>query len=155
MFYRDHIKKVLPTQQFQWKDQTLHQKVHLLYYKEEKGEPVYTETEWQQVKVGETETPNRWVPCEHFNLLRHRLVGSSHKVRRRISRTIRTGIPNMKDKQSILLSELEKDCLDCQGKGFQVIFGSHVECEECKGTGKVATDKGKELINFVWRHLQD
>jgi ribonuclease HI len=51
MFYTNHIKKVLPTQQFRWENQTLRQKVHFLYYEEGKSEPVFTETQWEKVQV--------------------------------------------------------------------------------------------------------
>jgi ribonuclease HI len=58
MFYTNHIKKVLPTQQFRWENQTLRQKVHFLYYEEGKNEPVFTETQWEKVQVHDEDVSN-------------------------------------------------------------------------------------------------
>jgi DnaJ-class molecular chaperone len=49
----------------------------------------------------------------------------------------------------IQLPSLEKNCSDCNGTG--ILNYCRLACDECDGTGKVPSDFGWEVYNFVTR----
>ena len=50
---------------------------------------------------------------------------------------------------------LEEDCPDCGGTGRQEFGKESFRCDDCKGRGKVMTEEGKKLMEFVWTHMND
>ncbi|GLI35777.1 hypothetical protein [Desulforhabdus amnigena] len=53
------------------------------------------------------------------------------------------------------LPELDFKCWRCWGEGV-ISLGDHgdmVECPECGGIGWIPTEDGKQLLEFLHRHL--
>lgn len=53
---------------------------------------------------------------------------------------------------------LERECPNCGGRGWKVdtnpfVRGNRENCNHCEGTGKVLTEAGEQLIDFVSRYL--
>ena len=48
--------------------------------------------------------------------------------------------------------ELEKECEWCDGRGTQ-FSGQSEPCEMCGGTGRIPTENGETILDFVRRYL--
>ena len=55
-------------------------------------------------------------------------------------------------------TKLEKSCERCGGLGYlkDSLNESklHPNCRSCKGTGRVVTDFGREVLDFMEKHLE-
>jgi DnaJ-class molecular chaperone len=48
--------------------------------------------------------------------------------------------------------DLEVVCQQCNGDCLlSDTKGGLTECETCNGTGKILTENGRRILNFVWR----
>lgn len=51
------------------------------------------------------------------------------------------------------LPELERPCRSCAGAGWELAGQHRFRCEECGGAGRVVTEVGRRVLDFLSRHL--
>jgi DnaJ-class molecular chaperone len=56
----------------------------------------------------------------------------------------------------MIMQELETICEHCNGEGGRFVTNERwEECDECEGKGRILTQDGKELLEFLSRHSQE
>lgn len=62
----------------------------------------------------------------------------------------------MNGKLEVKFPDMDRDCEDCRGLGYRYAGGGDKKysCIECDGKGKILTEAGEELIEFIRRHLE-
>jgi DnaJ-class molecular chaperone len=55
--------------------------------------------------------------------------------------------------KEISLTDLERPCAACAGKGWVKIGGGTLECDVCDGRGAQMTDAGRQVFSFVARWM--
>jgi DnaJ-class molecular chaperone len=49
--------------------------------------------------------------------------------------------------------ELTFPCKSCDSLGGKFTNGKWIECDVCHGKGEIITDKGREILDFVYKHF--